>query len=170
MPQLILEDDCLAPERTIRIDFKGPNPFRFYGEIVGIIRDILEVRRFHIFERDFRWEITGDPRPFFYRVFVLKPYDMYTEAYFELIFQGKQPTDMTKDGEMVIFITPKLRTRLPQNTVWQRSSLYKGLRWLYLRTFYNDVRRYLLTDCVRYSNMIVARVQKMLGISPPVQT
>jgi len=170
MPRLVFDDDCLTPEKTIRIDFKGPNPFRFYGEIIGIIRDVLEIRRLNIYEREFRWEIGGDPRPFFYRVFARKPYDQFTNAFFEFVFQGKQPLDVTKDGEMVIFMSPKLKTEFPQSTAWQKSSIYKSLRWVYLRVFYNDARRYLLNDCVRYSNIFVSRIQKMLGISPPMES
>jgi hypothetical protein len=170
MAKVVFEDDCLTPDRTIRIDFKGPNPFRFYSEIIMILRDILEIRRLDIYEREFRWEIQSDPRPFFYRVWARKPYDAYTDAYVELIFQGKQPTDITKDGEMVIFITAKIRTSMPEDTVWQRSSLYKGLRWLYFRLFYNDARRILLNKCIHHIELIEERLRKVLGITPPIQT
>ncbi len=170
MAKLIFEDDCLTPERTIRIDFKGPNPFRFYSEIIMILRDILEIRRLNIYERDFRWDITSDPRAFFYRVWGRKPYDATTDGFFELVFQGKQPSDITKDGEMVIFITPKLRTSLPEDTIWQRSALYKSIRWLYFRLFYNDMRRALLGKCIHATEQIVERLHKVLGITPPIKT
>lgn len=170
MPKYILEDDCLTPDRTIRIDFKGPRPFRFYAEIVMILRDILEIRRMHIWEREFRWdmpEVGGGIAKFFYRVVAVKRYDNWTNGYYELIFQGTQPSDPTKDGELVIFFTPKLRTTMPENTVWQRSGIYKGLRWLYFRTFYGNARRILLKKCIHATESIVERLRTVLGILPP---
>lgn len=167
MAKVVMEDDCLTPEASIRIDFKGPNPFRFHSEIVMILRDVLEIRRMHIWERDFRWDIATEPRKFFYKIIGRKPYDMWTDGWFELTFQGTQPTDITKDGEMVIFITSKIKTAMPDDTIWQRSSMYKGIRWLYFRTFYNDARRILLNKCISETNRIVERVQAVLNILPP---
>ncbi len=170
MAKVVFEDDCLTPDRTIRIDFKGPNPFRFYSEIIMILRDILEIRRLNIYEREFRWDIAVEPRTFFYRVWARKPYDANTDGFFELVFQGKQPSDMTKDGEMVILVSSKIRTSMPEDTIWQRSSLYKGLRWLYFRIFYSDARRILLNKCINETNKIIERVRHVLGITPPIQT
>jgi len=169
MPTYILEDDCLTPERTLRIDFKGPRPFRFYAEIVMILRDILEIRKMHVWEREFRWdlpELHGGVAKFFYRVIAQKKYDAWTTAYFELIFQGSQPSDPEKEGEMIISITPKLRTEMPEDTVWQRSAIYKGLRWFYFRTFYSNARRILLGKCIHGTESIVERLKTLLGISP----
>lgn len=167
MPKYIMEDDCLTPESTLRIDYKGPNPFKFYSQIVMLLRDILEIRTMNIWQREFRWDYSGDPIQFFYRVIGQKKYDAWTTAYIELTFQGKQPNDSAKDGEMVIFITPKLRTEMPQDTVWQRSQIYRGLRWFYFRTFYSNARRILLGKCIHATERINERLKSILGILPP---
>ena len=167
MAKYILEDDCLTPDRTLRIDFKGQNPFRFYSQIVLMLRDILEVRTFHVWQRDFRWDFSGEPRKFFYKVIVQKPYDAWTRGWFELVFQGTQPSDPKKEGELVILITPKLRTEMPHDTVWQRSQIYKTLRWFYFRTFYSNARRILLEKCIHATKKIVERLKHMYGIQPP---
>ena len=167
MAKAVMEDDCLAPEGNLRIDFKGSNPFRFYGEIVAILRDVLEIRSMHVWERDFRWDISVEPRKFFYKVVARKPYDNWTDGWFEFTFQGTQPSDLTKDGEMVIFVTSKIRTAMPENTIWQRSPLYKSLRWLYFRTFYNDARRILINKCLGETGRLVERIQTVLHILPP---
>jgi hypothetical protein len=169
MPTYILEDDCLTPNRTLRIDYKGLQPFKFYSQIVMLLREILEIRTMHVWQREFRWDYTGDPIKFFYRVVCQKNYDAWTKAMFELTFQGTHPTDPKKEGELVVFITSKLRTEMPQNTIWQRSNLYKSLRWIYFRTFYNNARRILLGKCIHATERIVDSLRDVLGIKPPME-
>ncbi len=163
----VLDDDCLVPASTIRIDFKGTNPFRFYRDIRTVLREVLEIRGKDIWERDFRWDFAVEPRKFFVKVAAKKSFDNWTAAYFELTFQGTQPSDLIKEGEMVIFVYSKLRTEAPNDTIWQKSSMYKGMRWLYFRTFYNDARRILLNKCIGETNRIIERLQAVLHIIPP---
>ena len=166
MPKYVLEDDCLTPDRRLRIDYRGPDPFRFYSQIVMLLRDILEIRTMHVWQREFRWDFSADPVKFFYRVISQKKYDAWTNAYIELTFQGTQPNDSSKDGDLVIFITPKLRTEMPQDTVWQRSQIYKGLRWFYFRTFYSNARRILLGKCIHATERINEKLRSIYNMIP----
>ncbi len=168
MPQWILEDDCLVPQRVIRVDFKGPDPFRVYQSIPGFLRAIFDVRGKDVYEKEFRWDITEDPRSFFSRFIVRKSYDMWSVAWVEVTMQGKQPSDPNKDGEVVILITGKLLTRFPENTVWSRTGLYKSLRWLWARTFYNDIRRNLIDECRIKINDLSRALQRTLGVAPEI--
>lgn len=168
MPFWILEDDCLTPDRQIRFDYKGPNPFRIYAVIGGLLRAIFDVRGKDVWEREFRWDNTSDPRDFFFRFIVNKTYDMWSRIYSEVIVQGKQPSDPTKEGEVTIFLRGKLQTKVPETTIIQRSTIYKSLRWIYFRTLYNDVRRNLLEEC-RIKILDLARaLQRTLGVAPEV--
>jgi hypothetical protein len=67
----------------------------------------------------------------------------------------------------VIFFTPKLRTEMPHDTIWQRSQIYRALRWFYFRTFYSNARRILLGKCLHATDRIVERLKNMYGIQPP---
>lgn len=163
MPKFILEDDCLVPARTLRINFTGPNPFRIYPPIRRILGTLLEIRGKNIWEREFRWDFSTDPRDFFVRIIAKKGCDAWSNVYIEIVFQGKQPVDPTKDGELIVLITPKLITSMPEDTVWQRTPIYKALRWVYLRTFYNDARRLLLDYCVSWTYKLRNEMQKLLG-------
>lgn len=166
MPKWVLEDDCLAPMRTLKINYSGPNPFRFYPPIRRIIGNLLEVRGKDIWERDFRWDFSSDPREFFVRIVIRKGTgDRWSNVFIELIFQGHQPSDPTKDGDMVIQISSKLRTEMSENTVWQRSPIYKGIRWLYFRTLYADARRVHLDYCISWTYKLRDALQKLLGIT-----
>ncbi|MBI2546834.1 MAG: hypothetical protein HYW23_00095 [Candidatus Aenigmarchaeota archaeon] len=168
MPTWILEDDCLTPERIIRIDFKGVNPFRVYYRMSEFLKFIFDVRGKDVYEKEFRWDFTSDPRDFLSRFIVKKKYDEWTNAWIEAKLQGKQPADSNKDGEVTILLTGKLQTKSPERTVMQRSTLYKSLRWLYFRTLYNDLRRNYIEECRIKINDLKRTLEKTLGISPEV--
>lgn len=166
MAKWVMEDDCLAPERAIRVDYKGPNPFRIYQSIPTLLRAIFDVRGKDVWEREFRWDYTSDPREFLFRFIVKKGYDFWSTAFIEVIAQGKQPADPNKDGEVFVILTGKLRTGFDADNKWNTSSIYKSIRWLYLRTLYNDVRRNLIEECRIKVNDLRSAIQKSLGISP----
>ncbi len=160
-----LEDDCLAPERVIRVDFKGVNPFKVYQAMPQALRVIYDVRGKDIFEKEFRWDYSEDPRSFFFRFIVRKKYDMWSNVWTEVAAQGKQPSDMNKEGEVYVLVTSKLLTKSPEDNPWTKSALYKSLRWVYYRTLYNDVRRNLLEECRIKANDLKRTVERTLGIS-----
>lgn len=166
MPSFVLEDECLVPDRTIRIDFKGPNPFRIYGQMDKILRAIWDVTGKDVWEREFRWDFTSEDRGFFSRFIVKKKYDLWSVVYPEVIIQGKQPSDPAKDGEVTIRLRGKLKTESDQNTLWTRSSIYRSLRWLYFRTFYNDVRRTLIEECRIKLTDLARTIEGILGSAP----
>ncbi|MBI2542646.1 MAG: hypothetical protein HYW24_00450 [Candidatus Aenigmarchaeota archaeon] len=166
MPMWVLEDDCLAPDRQLRIDFKGPNPFKVYGSVGTFLRNIFDVRGKDVWEREFRWDITSEPREFFSRFIVKKSYDYWSVVYAEVIMQGKQPSDPNKDGEMTVLLRSILRTESPENTILEMSSISKAMRWLYFRTLYNDVRRNLIEECRIKTTDLAGAIQKTLGIAP----
>lgn len=168
MPTWVLEDDCLVPGRVIRIDFKGVNPFKVYQAIPGFLRAIFDVRGKDVYEKEFRWDYTSDPRDFLSRFIVRKSYDMWSIVWAEITMQGKQPSDPNKEGEMFVLLTGKLVTRSPENTPWSRSGLSKSLRWLYFRTLYNDVRRNYMEECRIKLGDLKQAIEQTLGMAPEV--
>ncbi len=142
-----LEDDCLAPTGSIRIDYEGPNPFLAYQKAGDILRKIFQVETADYWERDFRWDITSDPRDFFVRIFVNKGLDAKTKILTEVVIQGKQPSDPSKNGKVAIIISARLVTEYKMETVIQKSPFYKFFLWIYHRAFYNGVRRKYINLC-----------------------
>lgn len=165
-----LEDDCLAPQAAIRLDYNGPSPFtRIYPKLKDTCKVIFEVETKDYWEKDFRWDSSSDPREFFVKVFVKKGIDAWTTAYAEIVIQGWEPVDPTKDGRLTITIGGKIRTGMDENTMLQRSGLYKSIRWLYFRTFYKDARRGYLKMCGDWLNLFRDKVQELLKIAPQVE-
>lgn len=166
----VLEDDCLAPQTTVRVDYNGPSPFtRIYPKLKDTCRGVFEVETKDYWEKDFRWDNSSDPREFFVKVFVKKGIDNWTTGYAEIILHGWEPVDPTKDGRLTITIGGKIRTGMPENTILQRMGLYKTIRRLYFKTFYRDVRRGYLKMCNMWLNQFRDKVQELLKIVPPVE-
>lgn len=143
-----LEDDCLAPEARLRIDYTGPNPFKAYQIARKLLMKVLNVGATRLWERDFRWDITSDPRSFFCRIYVDKGIDARSRAFIEVTIQGLQPSDPTKDGKVTIYIGGRLITLWTLESAFQRLPIYRGIIWVYHKLFYNDVRRGYLKKCV----------------------
>jgi hypothetical protein len=142
-----LEDDCLAPAGKIVVEYRGKNPFAVYKALKDILKKVFGVGASALWERDFRWDMSSDPRSFFVRYFVKKGIDMRSFALTEIILEGNQPSDPTKEGNIKISIKAKLITEYERKTAFQNLPIYKGLLWLYNFFFYNNVRRNYLKLC-----------------------
>jgi len=149
MATWILEDDCLAPHEKIEFNYSGPNPFGVVKALTSddFLRRTFEVDSSDIYERDFRWDITSDPRSFYIRLFLVKGLDSKSRIYYELIFQGAQPSDPKKKGKVSIRLRAKLRTEYPLVTAFQKTPIYKALLWIFNKLFYFKVRRNYLRIC-----------------------
>ncbi|MEM5815539.1 MAG: hypothetical protein QXW01_03220 [Candidatus Aenigmatarchaeota archaeon] len=160
----IIEDDCLVPEKYIKISYRGPNPFLAYQSLFGICRKYLEIDPADYWERDFRWDNSDDPRGFYVRVIVQKSLDSRSKVFFEIIIQGKQPKESNKEGEVVVLIGAKLTTEYKQDTPFQKSFLYKSLLWMYNYFFYFRVRRRYLELCKQLCEKIRDGYKEILNI------
>jgi len=160
-----IEDSMLAPRDKIEINFKGANPFGIYKRIdTGFCQKMFEVGSTDFWERDFRWSVGSDPHPFFGRLFVRKEFDGFTEGIFEILFQGKQPTDPSKDGEVRISVGGNLRTNFDLSTPFRQTSIYRAFLWLYIKFYYSAVRRTYLKICQEKIDAFNRQVREWTGM------
>ncbi len=174
-----IEDDCLAPENKLRVDYVGPNPFRVANSMKGLLRKVMEVETKDVWERDFRWDVTSDPRGFYNRWYVLKSRDAYTKVFLEVTLQGFQPADPNKDGKMVVLIGGRVKTEFKLDTAFKRSPIYSGrtklgglaeiggLLWFWNRIFYGDVRRFQIRWCTGKVQQLWMEIRALLKIPVP---
>jgi hypothetical protein len=168
MPVWKFEDECLAPERRLRVDYTGPNPFK----VCQVIRDML-IKIFHagapdLWERDFRWDTTADPRAFYMRTYCNKAVDQHTTMFIEITIQGEQPVDERKSGKVTIFVGGRLRTEYNLDTAFKNSPIYKAWRWLYNMYFYSEVRRRYLTMCGELISKLVDQLKEVYSLPKAV--
>ena len=164
MPKWVFEDDCLAPERKITLNFVGKNPFKICRQITDIFIKVFEASTTQIRERDFRWDMTSDPRNFYMRIYVVKGVDAHTSMTVGAIIQGKQPVDENKPGSVSISIEGKLRTEFNLNTAFKKTPIYKGLREFYNFVFYNEVRRKYIYMCNELINKFAEEIRAVYGM------
>jgi len=147
MPKWTFEDDCLVPLGKIKIEYRGKNPFGMVQKTKAIMQRIFEIETKDYWEKDFRWDITSDPRTFYIRIYVNKGIDLRSKILAEVIFQGSQPSDPNKEGAMTILIGGKLLTEFELKTKLQQMAFYRGFLKIYNFMFYNKVRRGYLVIC-----------------------
>jgi len=164
MPSWILEDDCLAPGRYIRIVYNGPNPFLAYQSTFSLMQRILEIDPSDYQERDFRWDISDDPRGFYVRAIVEKKMDSRTTIYVEIIMQGSQPSDSSKNGNLTILIGGRIKTEYKLDSPFQQSSIYRALLWLYNFFFYFRIRRGYIKICNDWLTRVSKAYRELLKI------
>ncbi len=164
MPVWRIEDDCVAKAAKLTLNYNGPNPLSVYHKMRDILLSTIRVKKEHVWERDFRWDTLGDPRPFFIRIYVNKKLDARTFILFELIFQGKQPTDVNKSGNLTFTISARLFTDYRLDSTFQQSILYRSFLRMYHLAFYNDVRRKYLNECGTLIDNVLERVRKELSL------
>lgn len=140
MMAYVIEDDILAPKGAIVIEYRGSNPFAIYPRVADLLMTIFEAKGLHIFEDDFRWDVTSDPRPFFIRIHLDKGLDKFTRGIVSVRLQGKQPTDPKKSGSVEILIGGRITTSYPIETIFQKIVI-KPFVWLYHSLIYDNIRR-----------------------------
>lgn len=164
MADMVLEDDVFVPRGKVEVKYKGPDPFSFYKKLnSSYFQKRLEIGGTDFWERDFRWDITTDPRKFYVRIFLHKGFDKNTEVIYEITFQGEQPTDPKKDGKLTITFSGKLKSSFPMKTSFQQTFFYKAILWLYNRLFYFRVRRKYLELAQRKMYEIINEVREWAG-------
>jgi hypothetical protein len=164
MVKWILEDDCLREE--VRLEYTGINPIAIYKASADIFKKILRVGGSDIWERDFRWDSTEEPRKFFVRITVKKKRDERTKIFVDLTFQGTQPSDPTKEGSLEIKIRGRLRTEYSLESAFKRSLFYKALLWLYEKVLYDWIRASYIKDCTEAVGKLVSEYRAQLGLPP----
>lgn len=165
MADWLIEDSMLAPRDKIEINFEGPNPFNIYKKIDSeYLQKTIEIGSTDVWERDFRWSASDDPHAFFVRIFAHRGFDNFSEGYFEILLQGRQPNDPSKNGQVRIALGGNLRTEFKLSTSFQQSALYRWGLWVYVKLFYSNVRRGYIKICQEKINDMARDIREWTGM------
>ena len=125
---------------------------------------MFQIESADYWERDFRWDVSSDPREFYVRIYANKGMDARSRALCEVIIQGFQPSDPEKEGSVTILINAKLITTFDRETAFQKTPFYHFLIWVYMKLFYNRVRRGYLRLCERLVNELHRNFRSLLNV------
>lgn len=153
--QYVIFEEVLTPKGAITIDFKGKNPFRLYHRLPALLQTIFHGRGKNIFEKSFKWDVTVDPREFFYEIwFDDWKFDKFTRPKIRVRVLGQQPSDPgIPNGICRIEIKALMETSYKFGNIFEKIIAVPFI-WLYHRLMYNDVRR-------RYLQIIKERVYEL---------
>ena len=165
---LRIVDDALAPKGAVVYEYYGPNPFSIYFGLSGILQSIFHVRGKDIFEDQFRWDTTGDPRQFFLRFHMNKGMDKFTEGNVNIKVYGMQPINSeSKEGKLLIEISGDLETSFFSKdapmTALQKIIL-EPFVWIYCHLWYYKIRRQYLHFLQDGVEQLEAEFRKKLGL------
>src|SRR3989344_5985456 len=102
--KLLIWDYIFEPVKDIKIEYKGPQPERFYKKINELIRTIFNVPDAYVQEKNYSWEKGKDSERFEAEWEVTKVLDAYSYITIEVSLKG-----FTMNGEGKAAIKIKLR-------------------------------------------------------------
>ena len=165
-------DDVLAPNDKLIIEYKGPNPFRVYGPIPRLLQVIFHGRGKNVFEDKFKWDVTGDPRDFY---FIIRwdddRFDNFTRPLVTVMGLGKQPSDPSNpNGALYMELKARLITEYKfrrVNPVFDaiEKAVAPTFIWLYHRMLYSTVRRRYMQIMKERVYRLTAELRKELGVT-----
>ena len=157
----ILKDNALAPRTSIELSYAGPNPFQSYSILKEIVEIDLKFKGKDVFEDDFRWDITEDPRPFFVKFRFKIGFDKFSKGWIFTELRGKQPSDPEKNGEVKISLSAQLETEYKIDGI---KKVLIPLIYLYHLIFYNMQRRKYLNSLKEAISIIEAGLKDRLKL------
>jgi len=165
-------DDVLSPNDKLIIEYKGANPFRLYGRVNALMQVIFHGRGKNVSEEKFKWDITSDPRDFyFYFKWIDDKFDKFTRPEYTLLGLGRQPSDPNApNGSLYLEIKGKLTTEFKfgpddRDISAPEKALATSFIWLYSRLIYAAVRRRYLQIMKERIYKFSAAIRAELGVT-----
>ncbi|MFH1623144.1 MAG: hypothetical protein ABIA12_01335 [Candidatus Aenigmatarchaeota archaeon] len=165
-------DDVLTPIDKLMLEYKGPNPFKVYGAIPKLMQIIFHGRGKNVFEDKFKWDITSDPRDFYF-LFTWDDdkFDRFSKPKFTILGLGKQPSDPNNpNGALYMELKGRLETEYkfkrmnPVLGAIERSATPTFV-WMYHRLIYSAVRRRYIQIMKERIYKISDAIRKELGVT-----
>ncbi len=144
MGKITIMDECLVPDRWVRIRYSGPDPWGVAEFITNNIRKFFHVSASGTNNSRINWDITGDPITFYSVWWVKKSFSRFT--YMRVLMKLIGSKGKKKNvGEFA------LRMRGQLFTEFKGWGIFLKPVWLmYSYLFYNRARRAFIERCRNY--------------------
>ncbi len=158
MGEIKIVDDILAPAEILRVNYEGKNPFTVVAMTPQLLRDVMKITGVDLREKDSRWDITGDPRPFYSYWIGKRDEDRWTTTRIRVITQGVQ-SSKEKTGWCRTILKGTVETKYEYTNFIQKS-----FWWFFNYVFYYRQRRQYLDYAKDNINTMKTRIESALGI------
>lgn len=158
-------DFVLAPDDKVKVEYNGPDPFRIYGKLSKMLQIIYHGRGKNVFEKQFKWDITSDPREFFFNfLFGDSKFDKFTSFEIKIKALGLQPSDPNSPkGKIYIEIKPEITTTYKFKTIFDKI-LGMPFVWMYHKAIYSSVRRRYIQILKEQTLELARQIREEYGI------
>ncbi len=159
-------DYVLAPEDKVKIEYNGPNPFRIYLMLPGLMKKIFHGKGKNIFEESFKWDITTDPREFYFKLkYGDDKFDKFTTFEIKIKAFGMQPSDPNDpNGKIYLEIKPEITTEYKFYNKFEKI-IGMPFVWSYHKLIYTETRRRYIQILQERTYKFVDAIRKELGMS-----
>jgi hypothetical protein len=141
MATVEITDDCNSPDRYIRMNYSGPDPWGAVKKINASLRGFFHISATNTSNDRLNWDISGDPIHFWSTWWVTTPMSSRTYAVIFIQCQGFK-YKATNTGKFSLTLYADLRTKFSAP-----GFLLKPMWYTYSYFFYNRARRRFLGKC-----------------------
>ena len=158
--ELKIIDDILAPGDTLKVGYRGTNPFAVVGMIPDLIKNIMKISAKDLIETDIKWDATGENNDFYGTWMGKRTEDQWTKTNIRIIVQGEQNAK-DKTGRFTLQIKGTIETKYAYSNFFNR-----WFWWFYNYRFYYNQRRQYLDSGKDDMFEMKEKVQEKFNIAP----
>ena len=144
MGKVVVRDDCLAPDRYIRLKYEGSNPWGVAEKIADLIRPFFHVSSSGTNNVRLNRDISGDPITIYSRWWVDKKFSRFSKMKLLMKLQGEK-FKKTNTGSFSFVMHARVVTEFSGWRVF-----VKPIWHIYSYLFYNRARRGFVAHCRNY--------------------
>lgn len=152
MAKMVIRDDCMTPDRYMRLKYTGPDPWGMAEFLNGNLKQFFHVSTSKVNNYRINWDVTGDPISFYARWWARKEVGRFTELKFIFKLVGEKGKTRN-EGKFSLSYHARVITTFSS---W--GPLMKPFWSLYSYLFYNRVRRKYIEQCkdymITFGNMV----------------
>jgi len=144
MAKMTIVDDCMSPDRYVRLKYSGPDPWGISAFLDANLKPFFHVSTSKVNNYRINWDVTGDPISFYARWWVKKEMGRFTLM--KIIFKLVGDRGKTKnEGNFSLSFHARVITDF---SGW--GPLLKPVWAVYSYLFFNRVRRKYIEQCRNY--------------------
>jgi hypothetical protein len=158
MAKMKIMDDCMTPDRYLRLKYSGPDPWGVAEFINANLKKFFHVSTSKTSNYRINWDVTGDPMSFYARWWVKK--EMSRMTHLKFIFKLVGHKGKTRnEGEFSLSYHARVITEISG-----RGLFLKPFWTLYSYLFYNRVRRKSIEQCRNYMLTFAKMVKEHFNV------
>ncbi len=141
MGKLTITDECMGPDKYLKMKYTGPDPWGMAKKIGSSIRPFFHVSSSGTNNYLIKWDDVGESIDFYSQWWVKRDMSRYSKMYVDIKIQGSK-NKKTNTGDFSLNMWAQVRTDVEGMSVF-----LKPFWVLYSYLFYNKLRRKFIEVC-----------------------